>query len=435
MCVSLVLVSLLLMLSSCAGDGDSVLIKISKAMDELSSYEADGELNIAAYYNNEKLNITGESKSIYSEEGDLYYYSKSDVTVKHTTFTNSTTVLEAYNDGEYLLMYSVGDEKTRLRSEHTESEITEYFEDRSEFGSIFHGYSKISASKNKSKGYDVKLSNYDKKTIRTLNADLGFPIEKGGATITDISVTISTHSNYLINEINVDYVFSSNDFSGSEKTLYSNYDAAEKIESGLLAQNYTSVADARVVPMLMSHLNSKTVADKGSFRSTYSVVMKVMETENEINQSYDVSYGYKNDRFWYTVDHTADDEKNHEEYENNGEGLAFCEAKAYIDGLIDPFSFSADGIHSVERQKKSNGTVIYTIGINTRFTPIYDIVKQIFSAANASYERSSVQLVVEFKGNELVSMTYTIEALGKIYYAGIGSIELPLTIESKTTFE
>ena len=443
MCISLVLVSLLHMLSSCGGGGDSVLEKISKAMDELSSYEADGELNITAYCYNEKLNITGESKSIYSEEEDLYYYSKSDINIKHASFTTSTTFLEAYNEGEYLLTYAVGDEKTRLRSEHTEAEITEYFEDRSEFGSILSGYSNISTSKNERNGYDVKLWNYDKKTIRALNASYGFPLEKSGATITDISVTISTHSNYLINEINIDYVFSSDDFSGSEKTLYSNYEAAEKIVSGLSVRNYTAVSDARVVSTLMSRLTEKTISDEDSFKSEYKVKYSIMGVKEEITQEYDVSYAYTDNGYEFDVDKQAGDEKHHEKYEagmytldgEDAEELSYYEARMYIDALMDPFSFTPAGITKIEKTEGEAGTVIYTLDIYVNQTPIYDVAKQTISSIGAKYLRTNAQMQIEFKGDELVSINYLIEPVGQIHIGGYNYLEISIDIEAKTTFE
>lgn len=434
MCVSLVLVSLLLMLSSCAGGGDSVLIKISKAMDELSSYEADGELNITAYCYNEKLSITGESKSIYSEEEDLYYYTKSDINVKHTLFTTSSSLLEAYNRGEYLLMYAVDGNETRIRSEHTEAEITEYFEDRSEFGSIRSGYSDISESKNERNGYDVKLWNYDEKTIRTLNADLGFPLEKGGAMITDISVTISTHSNYLISEVNIDYIFSSNDFRGSEKTYFSNFGFAERDEKELTSDDYVLVDDARIVPLLMTDISSKTIADEGSFQAEISVYDSYKLTEKLADRSYNVSFEYKNDRFEFAVDRKEDRKTDHEKYENgkytlngkNEEDFSFYEAKTYIDDILDPFSFTPAGIYSIRKSNK-NDSVIYMIDMYTSKSSICDVLEKIFLTANQGYKRSTALLMVEFKDNELVSMEYTVDA--------IGTAGLQLYIQTKTTFE
>ena len=287
--------------SSCSflSDKMGVMERISRAMDKVDSYESVGELSITAYYDNKKMYIKGDTKQIFSKEKDsgLYFYCSDTVDIEYNSTNTSTTVVEAYNDGEYFFSHTLNNVGNKLRSSHTEEEFLEYYEKVSESGDLLSGYSELTSVKNDDGKYEISLSEYNGEKIRDINLIYGFPLDDGGASIENINVSILANAEYLVEEINVEYVFSDALYSGEQKVVFSNYGSAEKKMSVVNPKIYTAVEDARAVPLLSSLLNDKKQADKGKFNSSSDVESTFMGSHNESNETYIVSYGYDDGEF------------------------------------------------------------------------------------------------------------------------------------------
>ena len=448
----------LIVFSSCRNSG-GVMDKISKAMDGAASYEVDGVLDITAIYAGQPMTVKSATKEIYSKnEGEeLYYYSKADVEVTNRYTTTQSSALEAFNEGEYFFSYKLGDDSKRLYSECTEKEFLKYSAKASEFGNIFSGYDTFSSVKNEDGSYEVKLEKYDAKTIRLLNSTYGFPLEKDGGEIEDIAVTIISDSNYYIKEITVDYLFSNASFSGSEKMIFSSYGSAEKITDAINPRFYTSVDDATIVPLLTTLVNARVEEDEGSLAVTTFSEFSTMGVESTSSVETDASYGYEDGKYHFTaktktttktktsqfVDGTKTEEKTTDTTYKDGKyteddltrEASDSYAKEFIKELIDPLSFSAYNVKSIIKTHNEDGTVTYTIGIDTATTGTLAVLKELYSSVNAKFLSAKITLEVVLKDYELTAINYKIESEGEIVYNGVHHFGADITVTTHTVFE
>ena len=448
----------LLVFSSCRNSG-GVMDKISKAMDGASSYEVDGVLDITGYYAGETMTVTATQKEIYSKNAgeELYSYSKSDIDITNRYGTTHSSVLEAFNEGEYFISYKLGEDSKRLRSEHTEKEFLNYRAKVSEFGNILSGYETFSSVKNEDGSYEVKLEKYDERTIRLLNSSYGFPLEKDGGEIEDIAVTIISDSNYYIKEITVDYLFSNVDFSGSEKMIFSSYGSAEKITDTINPRYYTSVDDATIVPLLTTLVNARVEEEQGSLAVSTFSKFSTLGVESTNSAETDASYGYEDEKYHFTaktktttktktspfVDGTKTEEKTTDTTYKDGmyteddtpRVASDSYARKFIKELIDPFSFSAYNVKSITKADNEDGTVTYTIGIDTATAGTLAALKELYSSVNAKFLSAKMTLEVVLKDYELTSIKYKIESEGQIVYNGSHYFGADITVTTHTVFE
>ncbi len=448
----------MLVFSSCRNSG-GVMDKISKAMDGAASYEVDGVLDITAIYAGQPMTVTSTTKEIYSKnEGEeLYYYSKADIDITNRYATTQSSVLEAFNEGEYFFSYKLGQDSKSLCSEHTEKEFLNYREKVSEFGNILSGYETFSSVEKEDGSYEVKLEKYDEKTIRLLNSSYGFPLEKDSGEIEDIAVTIISDSNYYIKEITVDYIFSNASFSGSEKMIFSSYGSAEKITNTINPRYYTSVDDATIVPLLTTLINAKVEEDAGDLAVTTFSKFLTMGVESTNSAETDATYGYEAGKYHFTaktktttntktsqvVDGTKTEEKTTETTYKDGKyteddfirETSDSYAKEFIKELIDPFSFSAHNVKSIIKNDNEDGTVTYTIVIDTATAGTLAVLKELYSSVNASFLSAKMTLEVVLKDYELTSINYKIESKGQIVYNGVHYFGAGITVTTSTVFE
>lgn len=435
------------MFSSCNfifANKNGIMEKISKAMDKAYSYESDGELNITAYYNKKEMNIKGITKQIFSKEknSDLYFYSNNIIDIEHNNSKTSTKVIEAYNDGEYFFSHFSNKTGNRLRSSHTEKEFLEYYEKSSKSGDLLDGYSEISSSKNDDGNYEVLLTKYDSNKIKEINLIYGFPLKANGASIVDLIVTILADSKYLVKEIDIQYIFSEDDHSGEQKITYSNYGSAEKNLSDINTKFYTSVDDARAVPLLSSLLNDVAQAESGKVSSSSTFETMLMGVKNKSEETYNVSYGYDDGKFEYDVKAEIGEKKHSIEYkdgiyikdEQKNESYTEFEAKAFVKSLIDPYSYSSMSVRQVNVNRNDDGTTSYTFEVKPENTALEEMLKQTFSSLSAGYMNAEVEINFVVKDDELTSITYLINSTGQINYRN-STYMIGIDITTKLVFK
>ena len=147
LCFFIMAILSVLLFSSCSLQKEKTVIeKIISAMEKVSSYESNGDLNIKIDYSDDGISIYGKTNQIVlnDKRNDLYFYTQNDVKVKYGKSITSTSVLQAYNDGTYFFSYSVGDSINKFCSDYTEKEFIDYYEKSSESGNILSGYNKYS---------------------------------------------------------------------------------------------------------------------------------------------------------------------------------------------------------------------------------------------------------------------------------------------------
>lgn len=414
-----------------------IMDKISMAMNNAVSYETSNELNINALVSGQSVKIEGDATGLYSnEDNELYYYSNTEMLVNFGDTESVVQHLEAYKDGYYFFSYEAdGKNPIKIRSQNTETEFIEYYNKFLSTESLLKDYGEIDSVENADKTNVITLKKFKTSVIRMLNNQMGFPFESDGVKIEDIKVTITTGADYLINEAKIDFLFSDNESVGGEKITFSNYNKSEKGNDGISKYYYFIVDDARALPMLSALISNAQAKENGSFDFSYMMQSQMLGSKETYEEISDISYGVLNGKYYFNIKSEINGTTytityNDGVYKIDGtvqEGYNDFLAEAFINGCIDPFSFTVNQANDnyIKRTVGNDGSIVFTIALNPEKTPIKDLVKGIFNNNGISYQGAEIKVEFVIKDYELVSMKYLIDGTGYIresnstYYAGL----------------
>lgn len=422
-----------------------IMDKIQTAMDGASSFEADSSIGLDVSFAGETMKIEEKTKLIYSKSGDdLYFYSKTDTSAKIMEVENTISYVEGFNEGQYFLSFMQdGKNRRRIRSACTESEFMEFYENYHVGESVLKNYGEISHVEEDST-HTVVLKKYNESLIRKLNGSIGFPFEDDGDKITDICVTIKTNSEFLITEINVEYVFSGSKSFGGEKMTFSGYNNAKKILNDINPGNYTLVQDAKAVMIFEKLVNDRKNLDNASLILYNEETRNILKKTETTASKYSVSYGFENGQYCFDLDAKEEDSTYNMTYENgvckiNGverSGVSEYAAKQVVDALIDPYSFMpnyVDAQKGIEKTTDNNGTEYYTIYIRPSMTSVYEMIESTLRRYSDSEQVIEMKLEFAVKDHKLISLKYT--AIGKSMIKYVNhSFEISVSSTSSASF-
>ena len=424
----------------------NIMEKISTAMDAAASYEVEQEINVEASLLDEKMLILGDAQHIYSKDanGELYFYSVINADAKFQEVEHKTSVIEAFKDGQYFFSYAeTGSSRKSIRSALTESEFIEYYESYSGDTNLLDNYGEISYVEKDGGGYTVTLKNYNDGAIKDANKTCGLPLESEGSVITDIVVKIEASSEFLINEVKVDYIFSNSEDKGSQKTVFSNYNKARK--KTIDETKFTLVEDATAVSILMSLIDDRAESTKGAFTVSYEQKTEhPTSSPHTYKEYYNVSYGVENDKYYFDMQANINNRTQNVSYKNGyfvvnkfvQDPIDDIAAKQYVDTVMDPFSFSPSYMDatSIEKKQDVQGTTYYVIKLAPAKLPVEDTIDSIFNTQAASCESVGATLTFAMKDNKLQYIRYTVTASGPLQ--GMAEkYKINVTITSETVFK
>ena len=147
--------------------------------------------------------------------------------------------------------------------------------------------------------------------------------------------------------------------------------------------------------------------DECSLAATTFSKFSTMGVESTNSVETDATYGYEDGKYHFTaktktttktktqpsVLGTKNEEKTTKTSYKNGvrteddqkRDSTDSSARAFIRDLIDPFAFSAYNVKSIIKTDNEDGTVTYTIGMDTATTGTLAALKELYSSVNANF--------------------------------------------------
>ena len=422
---------------------EEVMEKINAAMGELVSYELKNESEVVSYVAGSKLTISANSHNIVFLEKETvnYFYLSTTLSTQYAGVETKLNTLEAFNDEKYFLSSSLGENKTKIYSELTAKEFEDFYNERNENLSFIDGYNSVSHVKNDDGTYTVTLSDFNQENIDELNSSYGFPSEAGGGKIIDYNVTLSVGSDFLIRNVDIDYLFSNTAFSGKETVTFSNFNNAKKMLNAINPDKYNKVDDVRAISLYNSLIEDKAASNAEAFRFLFDQYVVFGNGRSQNSQDDEVSYGIDNGKYYFEINSDVNGEKNNLTYNDevcklNGEiNSIYCssdeEAKKIINDYFNPFGLVLINAKNVTVTEEVLGT-LYNIELDNVSGTMVDFMKNIYATAGANYHSSSFHLMFLVNEDNLVSVMYRIIGDGYIvqnYQTNHIDINIEVTIE------
>ena len=83
-----------------------VLDSINERMDNVSSYEADSELEMSVYVDSKNMAIDGRSEIVVFQEDDSYFYNSTTMTITYNGVESDAESIEGFDGGNYFISVS-----------------------------------------------------------------------------------------------------------------------------------------------------------------------------------------------------------------------------------------------------------------------------------------------------------------------------------------
>lgn len=442
------LLLLSLLLSSCAfGDWvnnlftKDIIEKVTYAMGRASSVRMDGEVSLTLYVANEEVKITGRAEQIYSEgrkKSDLYYYAKESALAKIGSSKTSTTTIEAYQDGNFFYSMDNGTDNVKAYSENTRDEFLTYYKNRVGVSELSEGYGNLQHFENEDGTHTLVMSQYSDAFLGELNSTYALPMEEGGAYIVDCVVSFEVNEDYLVTSSHLEYIFSDEKSKGSQTLTYSGYGEKKRAEEEIVAEEYTKVDDARILPMLTNLLMNKKNSDDEYFE--YSIKQEASKSQGYDRialDKYEVDYGTEGGKYFCRIVSESEGVTSVISYGDNvlyvngvrqaGQQMDLT-MKAMVNSLIDPFFYSPVQVTGVQVEEEGDRCV-YLLTLSEKNATLKNVLDTAYSALGGKFSTGTITLEVIVQDGELQTLDYHIEAEGTV-----GQFRTTLTMDSETKF-
>ena len=326
--------------------------RIDKKMEALESYEMSSNIQMTFYVSGKKVTGTIVGGVIESnKDNDYYYYTDSSTTLScpQLNLFQKENTIESYQNGT-LFISTVNDSVNQQL--YQDITIDEYKEFKSSITNTEFDIVDC-ADKEFEKSEDgtwlITLSGYTKKAIKSYTETTGIDKDLIGADILDINVKIKANSEYLVEEMEILFVFDAKENIPSVQAVskYRSFNSAEQVS---LSKNAYSEADILLIYELDDMLKAKQ--DKSSASFTYEITQTAssMGDEQSAVENDKVSYGTNGGKYFYIITSKYQNTIIEINYENGVRTIkqgtqsvtgaqSELEAKTYINSMINNMQY------------------------------------------------------------------------------------------------
>ena len=414
--------------------------RIDETMDSLVSYEGKSTGQFIMYMNGYKFDVAVIGYSIVCP-GEKYSYTKNtmDMNCAELSYSVRNESVEAYCDGK--MYYStVNDAYSQmLFSEMTYDEFVEAVSDPTEMDLLDCNSAEF--SKNDDGTWELQLSGYTKKTINLFLKESGIADSGMGGDVIDMEVSVLADADFRVNKLHIEMVYDSEDPDALPAIIvedeFSNFNSAEPNADELKVDEYTEVADVRMLEKVDECLTEIVDAKSGSFVLEVEQHVSFMGEEDEYAEKDTVSFEYKNNSYSFDLEIESTEANATVKYKNGVETVIYDgeeqnvsmtddEAKTFIEDLVYSVNYDADGVSDIE--KTGDDVYVFTMG-----APDDSLYVEYFESAGAELDSIQQIITVTMKDGQIYKMESNVTVVG-IYNDVASAQRIDMTVTSVLTF-
>lgn len=439
--------SLMLALVSCVGGSvsepktiDELWARVNEKMDGLSSYEVDTNFQMKYEIEGYVIEATADGRAVYCNIGKEnfhhYDYVQMTMSCSELSLLEKSTSIEAYNDGN--MFYSdISDAGTqKFFSPITAEEYQEYINKSELDDDVFLDCTNKSFEKRDDGKWEIKYSGYAQRSLVLILNEMGYDgevLDVDG--IEDVEIIVIANKEFLVEEMTYTLIYGagfSEEMTGT--STYSNFNTAEPVVEPLKVENYTKIADVRLLDGIDEKIKDIQNADDGKVsvhinQNIYVDGAKSFSQEEEDT----ILYGTKNGKYFYDIEADINGKIIDVEYKNGSQKItqdgevyyndqSEDEAKFYVNGLINIMYYDKSCV--LNMNKVTDGT--YKIECDVYNIETYE---NYFSSLgqNAWFESAEQTITVYIEDEKITKIESTVKALGGVAQ-GTEFIEVKLDI-------
>ncbi len=397
--------------------------KVDETMNTLESMEMTVSINAAYYSMGYQFTLTGESNILTCQ--DTHYTANTVVvSCEELSMAQTTQTVEAYYDGMMYSAVSDGTYDQKLRSAMTHEEY-----DQMQSGELTEEIDVADCTaaeyaKDENGGWTLNFSGYTKKTVDRALKTLNLTEEVLGAPVEDMTVNLTANSDFYVEKLEIGFRFSAEEEEVTPEfsvvAEYSGYNATVFDPVRLKAEEYTTVADVRILGAVADALAERQEASAGKFTLQLTTTEQLQGQVRTSRETDTVTYGRKNGAYFYDITAEMDDNSFLLQYQGGEQKVTSNgqthtaeqteqEAKEFIDGLINYADYNPAVITGIQQQEE--GVYLLTSG-----APDLSKYAPIFAASGIELTSATQQVTVTFREGKCTTIACQLTLSG--VYAG-----------------
>ncbi len=410
--------------TSCAKieTAEQLMKKIDSTMNKLDFYEVKMDMDMTFYLQKKEFKSTAEGRILLSNEKSkdfIYYYeTKVKTSSKYPDVSTEVENILAFQDGNMFMANKTDDVDQKVRSAISQKDFITFLEEQNDSQFDVLDCENKEILQNEDKSWKLTCSGYSSENAIKLLGE-SFDSETLGVPIKDMELTMNVDKKFRMDDMSIRFVFETENQKNVPAIQVTfecvNYDDSELEDDLIDKTKYTEVPDVRdyyKIEKLLEDANNKA---EGSFILELEQNASIGTSKNRAYERDTVSYGTKDEKFYYSILARANDTEYEIKYENGVQTLqniknaemTDLEAKALIRSLINSAGFDKTMVSNIE--KTDNG---YVVTINDP-----DISE--FGLSNYKIVSQTQTLTITYtltEDGELKSITSKLEVKGELQW-------------------
>lgn len=393
--------------------------KVDQTMNTLESMELTTTTKVVFFNGGYPFELNGTAYVLSTQETH-YTESTNILSCVDLNVEQTTKAVEAYYDGKVYISNSNQTYLQKLCSEMTHEEYDQIQGSALTDEIELTDCTKAEFSKGDGETWILNFSGYTKKTIDKVLETINLTDNVLGAPIADMEVRLTANRDFYVERMEILFLFSAEEGESVPQFTvtaeYGAYNSAVFDPVKLKADEYTAVADVRLMETVAAAIKARQEAIFGKFTLDIETTYELSGITQVAKENDVVSYGRKNGAYSYLINAQMDDQSLLIQYQSGQQTVTTgdqthtvaqtdAEARTFISGLIDSARFNKNAVTDIQETDKG----IYVISCGQLDLQEYT---DALTGNNIQLSSANQQITVTFQEDKLMKIESSITLAG-----------------------